>query len=89
MPAAVIQGGNYKNITGTGIVYSNGGTLLGFYVNSTSSGTLVLRDGTSAGTVLDGTITPAIGWHCYPASLGSGLHATVGGTIDVTFFMAP
>lgn len=84
--AAVYEGGNPKNITATGTVSDKPGTLLGFYVNSTSSGTLVLRDGGSSGTALSGTITPAIGFHRFPASFGTDLHATAGGTINVTFF---
>jgi len=88
--ANVIEGGNYKNITGTGQVTTGGGTLIGFYVNSTSSGTLVFRDGTSSGTVMSGTITPAVGFHRFPAGFGtSGLHVTVGATIDATIFYAP
>jgi len=88
--AAVFEGGNYKNLTATGRVTTAACTLLGFYVNSTSAGTLVLRDGGSGGTVMSGTITPAIGFHRFPATVGdTGLHATVGGTIDVTFFYVP
>jgi hypothetical protein len=88
--AAVFEGGNYKNLTATGAVTANPCQLLGFYVNSTSSGTLVLRDGGASGTVMNGTITPAIGFHRYPATVGiGGLHATVGGTLDVTFFYVP
>lgn len=88
--AAVTEGGNYKNLTATGAVTTNGGTLLGFYVNSTSSGTIVFRDGGSGGTVMSGTITPAVGFHRFPATFGSGgLHATIGATIDVTIFYAP
>ncbi len=63
--------------------------LLGFYVNSTTAGTLVLRNGGSGGTAMSGTITPALGWNQYPASVPGGLHATVGGAIDVTFFIVP
>lgn len=88
--AAVFEGGNYKNLTATGAVTTNAGTLLGFYVNSTSSGTLVFRDGGASGTVLNGTLTPAVGFHRFPATYGAGgLHATVGGTIDVTLFYVP
>jgi hypothetical protein len=91
MSGAVYEGGNYKNITATGAVTTLPCTLLGFYVNSTTAGTLVLRDGGAGGTVMGGTITPAAGtFHRFPATVGaSGLHATVGGTIDVTFFYAP
>ena len=88
--AAVFEGGNYKNITGTGAVTALGGALLGFYVNSTTNGTLVLRDGGSGGTVMCGTITPAIGFHRFPAGFGSsGLYATIANTLDVTFFYVP
>lgn len=86
----ITQGGNYKNITATGAVTANAGTLLGFYVNSTTGGTLVLRDGGSSGTAMCGTITPAIGFHTFPAGFGSGgLHATIANTLDVTLFYTP
>jgi len=83
--------GNYKNITATSAVTARAGSLLGFYVNSTNAGTLVLKDGGASGTVMSGTITPAIGFHRFPATFGNGgLHATIGGTaLDVTFFYQP
>lgn len=77
---------NYKNLTASALVKTGTGILAGFYVNSTSSGTIKLWDNTSAaGTVINNTITPAIGYH----NLGSvafttGLYATIGGTLDVT-----
>lgn len=90
MPGPTYEAGNAKNITATGSVETSPCSLLGFYVNSTTAGTLVLRDGGAGGTVLGGTITPAIGFHKFPSTIGAGgLHATVGGTIDVTFFYVP
>ncbi len=86
MSASIFEAGNPKNVTATGVIQAAGGALLGFYVNSTSSGTVVLRDGGAAGAVLSGTITPAIGFHRFPASFGANLHVTVGGTLDATFF---
>jgi hypothetical protein len=84
------ESGNFKNITATGAVTANPGALLGFHVNSTTAGTLVLRDGGAGGTVMGGTITPAVGFTRFPANFGAlGLHATVGGTIDATFFYVP
>ncbi len=77
-----------KNITSTGAVSTGACQLLGFYVNNTSSGTLVMRDGGSGGTVMSGTITPAIGYHEFPAVVGISLHATIANTLDVTFFFA-
>lgn len=77
--------GSANNLTATGTVNSVSGRLLGFYVCSTTAGTIVLRDGGASGTVLTGTITPAVGWHALPLGYGTDLHATIGGTLDVTF----
>jgi hypothetical protein len=87
--AAVFEGGNPKNLTTSGAISSVGGTLLGFYVHSTSSGTIVLKDGGSSGTAISGTITPAVGFHRYPAVFGTSAYATLANTIDVTFFFVP
>ena len=86
-----VESGTPINLTGTNTVSVASGTLLGFYVNNTTSGTLVLRigaAGASSGTVISGTITPAIGFHRYPAYCPSGLHATIANTLDVTFAFA-
>ena len=88
MSQPVAECGAYKNITETGAVTSGPCQLIGFYVNNTSSGTLVLRDGGASGTVMSGTITPSIGFHRFPATVGTSLYATEGGTLDVTFFFA-
>ena len=89
MSQPVAEVGAYKNITETGAVSNGPCQLIGFYVNSTNGGTLVLRDGGSGGTVMCGTITPAIGFHRFPANVGSSLHATIAGTaLNVTFFFA-
>lgn len=84
-----IEGGSPKNLTSSGVVSAYPGTLLGFYVHSTSSGTIVIRDGGSSATAISGTITPAVGFHRYPASCGTGCYATLANTIDVTFFYSP
>lgn len=89
MSGLVIEAGDKKLISATGDVFTNNGLLMGFYVNSTSSGTLVLREGGSGGTAISGTITPSIGYNAFPCSVNGGLHATVGGTINVTFFYQP
>ena len=89
MSQPVAEVGGYKNITETGAVSTGPCQLIGFYVNSTTIGTLVLRDGGSGGTVMCGTITPAIGFHRFPANVGSSLYATIAGTaLNVTFFFA-
>jgi hypothetical protein len=88
MSQPVAEVGAYKNITETGAVTTGPCQLLGFYVNSTTLGTLVLKDGGASGTVMSGTITPAVGFHRFPANVGTSLYATEGGTLDVTFFFA-
>lgn len=88
MSQPVAEVGAYKNMTATGDVTTGPCQLIGFYVNSTTVGTLVLKDGGASGTVMSGTITPAIGFHRFPATVGTSLHATEGGTLDVTFFFA-
>lgn len=87
MSAPVCEYGTAFNLTATGDVTTMDCRLIGFYVNSTNAGTLVLRRGGSGGTAISGTITPAIGFHRFPAACPSGLHATIGGTaLNVTFF---
>ena len=88
MSLPVAECGFAVNLTGTLLVSPGPCQMLGFYVNSTTSGTLVFRDGGASGTVLSGTITPAIGFHRFPAQIGTSLHVTVGATINVTIFYA-
>ena len=84
------KAGKYVNITATAAVAPAGhGNLLGFYVNSTTGGTLVLKDGGTSGTAITGTITPAIGWHFLPVSVAGELHATIANTLNVTFILLP
>lgn len=89
MSGPVIEVGFPVNITATGNVGAAGVDckLLGFYVNSTTGGTLVLTSGGSGGTAISGTITPAIGFHRFPASCRGGLHATIANTLNVTLFI--
>lgn len=90
MSNLVAEAGRPVNITATGTVCAGSCVLIGFYVNNTTAGTLVLRtgaNGTSSGTAIGGTITPAIGFNDYHAICPGGLHATVGGAIDATFMV--
>ena len=82
------ESGTPVNLTASGAVSLTAGSLLGFYVNSTTSGTVVVRNGGAAGTVLSGTITPAIGFHRFPAYCPAGCYLTLANTIDVTAFFA-
>ena len=86
MSAPVIEVGTPSNITATTAITSNPCGLLGFYVNSTTGGTVVIRDGGASGTQLSGTITPAIGFHRFPVVIYTSLHVTIANTLNVTFF---
>ncbi len=87
MSMPIAESGTPVVVTGTGAVNTCPCLLIGFYVSSTSSGTLALKSGGSSGDTISGTITPAIGFHKFPAEIkNGGLYATVGGTISATFF---
>jgi hypothetical protein len=68
----------------------NQGAILGFFCNSTTSGTVVLSFATAAGgagTAFTGTITPTAGtYYPFPAVSPSGIYCTIANTISVTFF---
>jgi hypothetical protein len=88
MSQPVAEVGAYKNMTASGAVTTGPCQLLGFYVNNTTAGTMVLTDGGASGTVVSGTITPAAGFHRFPANIGTSLYFTEGNVLDVTFFFA-
>ena len=83
------KSGTPINLTASGAVTAGAGDLLGFYVNSTNVGTLIIKDGGSSGTAISGTITPDKGWHFYPVSVAGELHATIANTLNVTFVLMP
>ena len=78
--------GMYKNVTATGNVANSSGAIEGFYVNSTTAGTIQFYDSATTTTTapITGLITPAIGWHFLPVSTASGVYAVVGGTLNAT-----
>lgn len=84
----IVECGTPINLSATGAISLRAGNLLGFYVNSTSAGTLILKDGGTGGTAVSGTITPAIGFHRFPCYFRTSAHATIANTLDVTFFWA-
>ena len=88
MSTAVSTVGSPVNLTASGAISALPGALLGFYVNSTTSGTIVLKDGGASGTAISGTITPAVGWNAFPAVFTTSAYATIGATINVTFIFA-
>jgi hypothetical protein len=76
------------NLTASALVKTGQGILVGMYVNSTSSGTIKFWNNTSAaGTVINNTITPAVGYHNLGnANFTTGLYATIANTLDVTLY---
>ena len=76
--------------TGTAVVNARPCNLIGFYVSSTSSGTLIIHDkATAAANAISGTITPAIGFHRFPAYCRNGCYITIAvQPMDITFFFA-
>lgn len=74
--------------TSSATIKTGAGVLIGFFCNSTSSGTIVLRDGTGdSDTAVSGTITPSAGtFYRFPAFFTNGIRATIANTISVTFF---
>ena len=82
--------GVYKNMTASANVKSSQGAMLGFYVNSTTAGTIQFYDDSATGTTtpICGVITPAIGFHRFPVTFANGLYAVVGGTLNVTVVYA-
>jgi hypothetical protein len=88
--SAQLQGGSPINLTASGAVSLVPGQLLGFYVNTATAGTIVIRDGGSGGTAVNGTITTSTpGWNAFPCQFSTSCYATLGGTINVTFFFQP
>lgn len=87
--AAVQQSGVPINLSASGALTLTQGQMIGYHVNSTSGGTIVFRNGGSAGTAVSGTITPTVGFNAFPCyfTSSSGGYATISGTIDVTFFV--
>jgi len=78
--------GQPVTLTSTGTVSPRQGKITGFYVNSTSAGTIAFSDASGA---IGGTITPAVGWHFYPIGFQGALSAVIGGTLNVTFIVQP
>lgn len=82
-----LEVGNYKIVSTSGNVKAVDGALLGFLVNSTSAGTVILYDDAATGTStpITGTITPAANtFITLPVAFSKGLNVVVGGTINIT-----
>lgn len=71
---------------GTTVIKATQGIMGGFFLSSTSSGTITIYDGlTTAGTKIMETITPTVlGYYIFPVGFSVGLTVVVGGTASVT-----
>lgn len=68
------------------------GAIRGWFVSNNTSGTLALstNNAGAAGTAITGTITYTTGgngWYEFPCVSASGIFATIGGALDVTFLV--
>jgi hypothetical protein len=87
--AHVNQSGTPVLLSSSGVVSLSGGDMIGYHVNSTTGGTIVIRDGSTSGSsAVSGTITPSIGFQAFPGAFPTGCYATLANTISVTFFFA-
>jgi hypothetical protein len=90
MSIGALNIGQYKNMTATANVLPRQGALLGFYVNSTTGGTIQFYDSatTGTGTPITGVITPVVGWHEIPVGVTAGVYAVIANTLNVTVVTA-
>lgn len=91
MPNPVTETGCYENISSSTLIYTGACQLLGFKVNSATSGTVKIWDNTSAAApiVINTTSVNAGEWHPVPATIVTGIYVTIGGTADITVFYNP
>jgi hypothetical protein len=76
------------NLTATGNIATGNGVLIGVCANSSTAGTVVFRDGGASGTVLNGALALTAGTFVrFPVRFTGGLHVTIAGTLDATFFI--
>ena len=86
--AFVNQGGVPVLLSASGAISLGQCTIIGYHVNSTTGGTMVIRDGSTSGsTAVTGTITPGVGFTAFPASFSNGAYVTIANTLSVTFFV--
>lgn len=83
--------GTPKRLSASGAVATGSGLLTGYLVNSTTAGTITLTDTNDAalGTAF-AVALPTTAGQFVPlgASFSQGLYFTLGGTADITFFVA-
>jgi hypothetical protein len=80
----VAGGNNTVNLTGSQLLKTGEGSVIGIFVASSSSGTIKLWDSTAAsGAVVVNTFSAvAATWYPLPFYFYNGLYITIAGTID-------
>jgi hypothetical protein len=87
MSIPIRQNNTRVNTATTTVIKNSRGRLLGFYVSSTTGGTLVVHDHASAASnAVTGTITPAVGFHNLQLNCRAGIVVVSANTIDVVFY---
>lgn len=76
------------NLIASAQLKSGAGSIKGFFVNSTTSGTIKIWDSlTASGKVIINTATLPVGYYdLFDASFDIGCYITIGATLDVTIF---
>lgn len=88
----VSEGGNYTNLSASGLVRTGPGKLLGIWVSSASSTpTIKVWDNTSAAsTIIANTFTPSGPvFYPIPCRFETGLYVSISGTVDCTVMWEP
>jgi hypothetical protein len=77
---------SYVRLQASALVVTGRARLAGFFVSSTTSGTIQFWDNTvgSGPALITGVVTPAVGWYPFSVDFTTGLYAVIGGTLDVT-----
>ena len=90
MPNPVTETGQFKYLISTATVYTGTAQLLGLLCATTTSGTAIVYDATSATNQITGTITLTAGqWYPIPATCVTGIRVVLANAAGVTVFFNP
>ena len=82
-----LQNGQFKQMSATANIKASQGVLLGFFVSSTTAGTIAIYDDPAAGTttkIIDSLTPTVLGWYTLPAAFTTGCNVVIGGALQVT-----
>jgi hypothetical protein len=92
MSNLVQETGAYTNISGSALIHTGRGHLLGIFVaQASASPTIKVWDAVSAAVpiLINEFIPSAAVFYPMPANYGTGIYVTIGGTVDCTVFHRP